>query len=150
MGITAEEIMTEDVTTVTEGTSLATALEIMQEKRIRHLPVVRDRRLVGMLSDPLSLATQRLDLSNKHGLIVVEDGWPVGIFAQVDALAARARDPRTHVEEVMSLKVLVLPPSIPLHRAAGQALAMGVRRILLVDERLEGVVSTFDFAGVVR
>lgn len=51
MGTTAEEIMTENVTTVNERTTLAAALEIMQEKRIRHLPVVRDQRLVGMLSD---------------------------------------------------------------------------------------------------
>lgn len=51
MGITAEEIMTEDVTTVSEGTSLGAALEIMQEQTIRHLPVVRGRHLVGMLSD---------------------------------------------------------------------------------------------------
>ena len=51
MGITAEEIMTEDVTTVHESTSLGAALEIMQELNIRHLPVVRGRHLVGMLSD---------------------------------------------------------------------------------------------------
>lgn len=101
--------------------------------------------------DSLSLAVSRLDVSNKHGLVVVADGWPVGIFAQVDALAARARDPRTPVEEVMSLMVLALPPTIPLYVAAGQALALGARRILLVDEhQLQGVVSTFDFARVVR
>ena len=51
MGITAEEIMTADVTTVDEDTSLGAALEVMQEKRIRHLPVVRGERLVGLLSD---------------------------------------------------------------------------------------------------
>lgn len=43
--------MTENVATVNPETSLAAALEIMQEKNIRHLPVVQDQRLVGMLSD---------------------------------------------------------------------------------------------------
>lgn len=51
MDINAEELMTTDVVTVEEGTTLAAALEIMQEKGIRHLPVVRGERLVGMLSD---------------------------------------------------------------------------------------------------
>ncbi len=103
------------------------------------------------VDDSLSLAISRLDASNKHGLVVIDDGWPVGTFAQVEALEARARDPRTPVGEVMNLLVLSLPPSIPLHVAAGQALALDVRRILLVDEwRIQGVVSTYDFARVVR
>ena len=100
------------------------------------------------VDDTISLAVERLDVSNKHGLIVVDGEWPVGTFSQVDALRARARDPRTAVEEVMNLLILVLPPNIPVYRAAGQALALGVRRILLVDDRVEGVLSTFDFARV--
>jgi len=51
MEISAEDIMTEEVTTVFEGSSLGAALEIMQEQEIRHLPVIRGQRLVGMLSD---------------------------------------------------------------------------------------------------
>jgi len=51
MQINARELMTENVATVNPETSLAAALEIMQEKNIRHLPVVQDQRLVGMLSD---------------------------------------------------------------------------------------------------
>ncbi|MBX3271183.1 MAG: CBS domain-containing protein [Sandaracinaceae bacterium] len=102
-------------------------------------------------TDSLSLAVSRLEASNKQGLVVVDEGWPVGTFSQLDALYARARDPRTSVEEVMSSRVLALPPSIPLHRAARQALALNVRRILLVDEgAIRGIVSTFDFARVMR
>ncbi|MEZ4337046.1 MAG: CBS domain-containing protein [Sandaracinaceae bacterium] len=51
MDINAEELMTVDVVTVSEDTTLAAALQVMQEKGIRHLPVVRGDRLVGMLSD---------------------------------------------------------------------------------------------------
>ena len=51
MNINAKELMTENVATVSAETSLAAALEIMQEKNIRHLPVVREQQLVGMLSD---------------------------------------------------------------------------------------------------
>lgn len=51
MDTNAEELMTTDVVTVDEETSLADALRVLQEKNIRHLPVVRGERLVGMLSD---------------------------------------------------------------------------------------------------
>ena len=49
MAITAEEIMTERVTTIREDAPLSAALEVMQEHRIRHLPVVDGDRLVGLL-----------------------------------------------------------------------------------------------------
>src|SRR5690606_3665292 len=39
------------VTTVDEDLTVGEALEIMEEKDIRHLPVVRGREVVGMLSD---------------------------------------------------------------------------------------------------
>jgi CBS domain-containing protein len=51
MASIAEEIMTERVTTLREDAPLSAALEVMQEQNIRHLPVVRGDRLVGMLSD---------------------------------------------------------------------------------------------------
>lgn len=47
----AEEIMTEDVTTLDETSTLGDALEIMEEQDIRHLPVVRGGEVIGMLSD---------------------------------------------------------------------------------------------------
>jgi len=101
-------------------------------------------------TDPIALAVERLDLSNKHGLVVADGHWPIGTFSQLDALECRARDPRTEVEEVMNLHILCLPPDLPLHRAAHQALTLGVRRIILVDHEIVGVVSTFDFARIVR
>ena len=49
--MTAEEIMTEDVTTLDETSTLGDALELMEEQDIRHVPVVRSGEVVGMLSD---------------------------------------------------------------------------------------------------
>lgn len=101
--------------------------------------------------DSIALAVQRLDASNRHGLIVVDDGWPVGTFSQVDALQSRARDPRTEVEEVMECRILVVRPETPLHQVARRALAMNVRRVVLLDDHaIAGVVSTFDFLRAVR
>lgn len=44
------EVMTTDVIAVTEDTSLAEAVELMQRHRVRRLPVVRDGRLLGVVS----------------------------------------------------------------------------------------------------
>ena len=100
--------------------------------------------------EELALAVDRLDRANKQGLVVVEGAWPVGIFDQAAALAARGLEPEERVEEAMNLSVLVLPGHIPLARAAAQALAMHVRRILILDDRgLRGIVSGLDFARAV-
>ncbi|MBN1652326.1 MAG: CBS domain-containing protein [Deltaproteobacteria bacterium] len=49
--MTVDEIMTKDPVVASETTTLGEALEILSELEIRHLPVVRDGDLVGMLSD---------------------------------------------------------------------------------------------------
>src|SRR3954452_21328492 len=50
--------MTRDVITASPITTLASALEITREHRIRHLPIVDNGKLVGLISDrDLRLAT---------------------------------------------------------------------------------------------
>jgi signal-transduction protein with cAMP-binding, CBS, and nucleotidyltransferase domain len=44
------EVMTRELITVTPGQSVNECMAIMTEKRIRHLPVVEDGRLVGLIS----------------------------------------------------------------------------------------------------
>ena len=99
--------------------------------------------------DPATLAVDRLDMSNKHGLVVVQGVFPVGIFDQSCALRSRHLPSRTLVEDVMNPRILILPPTVPLGRAASQALSMNVRRILIEDDRgVTGIVSGLDFARV--
>jgi len=43
-------IMTREVVTVGEAGGVGEALRVMAERRVRHLPVMRDGRVVGMLS----------------------------------------------------------------------------------------------------
>lgn len=45
-----EEIMTSPVVTAEESTTIDDAMRIMTDNRIRHLPVVRGRHLIGMVS----------------------------------------------------------------------------------------------------
>jgi CBS domain-containing protein len=49
-GTRVREIMTTPVTTVTPQDSLRETMEVMTEKRIRHIPVVEDGMVVGLLS----------------------------------------------------------------------------------------------------
>ena len=49
-GITAADAMTRILHTVTPETPITQALEMMTDRRVRHLPVLRDGRLVGMVS----------------------------------------------------------------------------------------------------
>ncbi len=44
------EIMTSDVYTTSSSQSVKDCMSLMTEKRIRHLPVVEDNRVIGMIS----------------------------------------------------------------------------------------------------
>lgn len=100
--------------------------------------------------EPLGEAVERLDHGHASGLVVVEDGWPVGIFSKVQALEARDQPRSLAVGEVMSSKILTLPPTTSLYRAAAQASALGVRRVVIHDgDEVLGILSGSDFARAV-
>lgn len=49
-GMTVSEIMSSTLTTVSPDESLENCMSIMTEKRIRHLPVMSDGKVVGVIS----------------------------------------------------------------------------------------------------
>jgi CBS domain-containing protein len=51
-GTTVREIMTENVTTVEPQHTIEDCMTLMTEKSFRHLPVLQDGKLVGVLSMP--------------------------------------------------------------------------------------------------
>lgn len=100
-------------------------------------------------SEPVSMATERLGKARITGLVVVDNGLPVGVFSQSEALSARQAPRETVVEEWMSPAILILPSRTPLHRAAAQAASMDVRRIVVMDENeVVGIVTGLDFARI--
>ena len=121
---------------------------------------IRDKRVNKPISDwmsspvftvraqePVSLATERLEKARVQGLVVVDDGWPVGVFTQREALDASDRARNTPVDEVMNPAMLILEADTPLHRAAAQAEALHVRRVIVVTNRqIEGILTGVDFA----
>jgi CBS domain-containing protein len=103
--------------------------------------------VVVRASDPLSLAIDRMALSHPHGLVVVDEEWPVGLFTQEDALAARDAPPNELVERFMDPQLVSMPLAMPAFRAAEQAVATRARRILAVDgSGVRGIVTGMDFA----
>jgi predicted transcriptional regulator len=101
------------------------------------------------LGERVDVAVTRLAETNVRGLVVVDGDWPVGVFTHTEAIRARSL-PRevleeTAVEDVMSYETLCLDVETPLHRVAGYAIQMRVRRVLAVHERrLRGILTGFD------
>ncbi|HET8640456.1 MAG TPA: CBS domain-containing protein [Pseudonocardiaceae bacterium] len=50
LGSTVSQIMTTTVTTCSERDAVEELMRLMTDRRIRHVPVVRDGRLVGLIS----------------------------------------------------------------------------------------------------
>ncbi|MEO6718704.1 MAG: CBS domain-containing protein [Ferruginibacter sp.] len=68
-----KEIMTENVISVTPDDNIEKCMELMSEKKIRHLPVMKDDRVVGVISitDVVTaiIAIQKETISHLHEYI---------------------------------------------------------------------------------
>jgi CBS domain-containing protein len=109
------------------------------------------RPVLAILPDtPLGKALDHLDESEVSGLVVVEEEWPIGVFTQREALAYRKLPSDTPLEGLYSPGLVCLTNTTPLHRAATQALAANVKRILAMDGcEVDGIVSGLDIAKAV-
>jgi len=111
------ERMTAPVVTISRDTDYQRALELMQEKRLRRLPVVdRERRLVG-------------------------------IVAERDLLLAATRYPRAGVDigEFMSTKLVTAAPGMSIGDAARLMLEHRVGGLPVVDGgALVGIITESD------
>lgn len=127
-------------------------MRVVAEKKVNH-PLSRHMSsplFTVRASEPVSLATERLEKARVTGLVVVDDGWPVGVFTRREALESRGARREMPVEEAMNVAILLLAADLPIHRAAAQAAAMNARRIVATrDEEAVGIVSGLDFAQLV-
>lgn len=95
-------------------------------------------------------AIARLDRVGVTGLAIVDEyRHPVGMFTQVEALAARNMAPETKVEDVMNYGILTQHVKTPIYRAAAHAFESRARRVLVLENgELVGVITGLDFARV--
>ena len=120
---------------------------ICEETHTRPIADFATKGVVTVRSDDTDgLALDRMGAAHVHGVVVVEDKWPVGVFGQLEALAASSAAPDTQVADYINSRFLVLPDEMPVHRAIEQSLAMRARRVVLTNGvSLCGILSGPDF-----
>ena len=123
------DLMTTDVVTLTEDETLAHAQRCMARGRIRHLPVVREGQLVGLITHRDLLAAS------------------FSIFAEVEASEQRRVFDTVRVVEVMHRDVVTVSPGLAVSKAARILLENKYGCLPVVDDeqQLQGIVTEADF-----
>ncbi len=106
-----KDIMTENPVTATELMSVAEALGLLYELDVRHLPVVRGRELVGIISDR---DLRGFSEANEEEAIDAVEGARnanVGSFMNTSPVKV---DPETNIREVVELMLLHRVGAIPV------------------------------------
>lgn len=99
---------------------------------------------------PLGDAVDMLDRAHITGLVVVDERWPIGMFTQTEALAARDLPGRTPIDDLYDPSIICMPATTCAYRAAAQAAQLDVRRVIACEHREAiGVVTGLDFAALV-
>jgi acetoin utilization protein AcuB len=111
MLVLTEEIMTENPVTATELMSVAEALGLLYELDVRHLPVVRGRELVGIISDRDLRAFSGVDEDAAIDAIESARTATVGTFMNTSPVKV---DPETNIREVVDLMLLHRVGAIPV------------------------------------
>jgi acetoin utilization protein AcuB len=120
MALSVRDVMSTDLVTVSPPEAARRAYELMRDRRIRHLPVVADGRLVGVLSD--------------------RDLRPVLL---APGLAAAT------VGELMSEDLTTIAPDALVEDAASLLVVKKIGCLPVVDgERLVGIVTETDLLAV--
>lgn len=120
MSLTVRDVMATDLVTVRPHETARHAYRLMRDHRFRHLPVVEDGRLVGILSD--------------------RDLRPVLLSPTL----ARAR-----VGELMSEDLTTVVPDAPVEEAASLLVVKKIGCLPVVaDGRLVGIVTETDLLAV--
>lgn len=123
--------MTEKVFTLTPDDYVSDAVKMMKERRIKHIPVVKDDRLKGIVSDrdikefcPSKATT--LDVYELHYLLA-----------------------KTKIKDIMKGNVVTVTPSTPVEEAAMILRDKNIGALPVVqDDRLIGIISDHDIFRV--
>jgi CBS domain-containing membrane protein len=123
------DLMSTDLVTLTEDETLTDAQRCMARGRIRHLPVVRDGRLVGLVTHRDLLAAS------------------FSIFAEVEANEQRRVFSTVPVVELMHRDVVTVSPNLGASQAARILLENKYGCLPAVGEggELLGIVTEADF-----
>lgn len=136
MNATVRDVMTHDPTTIDPEAPLATAIAVMRERGLRHLPVQDEAgRLVGLIADR--------DLRNAVLAPVLAEH--LSAIARRRLRAAGESLENLRVRDAMTWDVLIIAPDAPIARAAALMLEQRVGSLPVVEGgRLVGIVTERD------
>lgn len=104
---------------------------------------------VAASSGTVADALRRMPAHGEHGVVAVDDGWPVGVFSPTEALVAALHPEKPALDSWLSPALLTIPKNLPCHRAAAQALATGARYMVVIDDKtIVGLITPPDFAAL--
>ena len=129
------EIMTRDVVTARPTDTARTALMLLEDQHIRHLPVVDDGKLVGMVTDR-DLRDYRLPL-----------------FEELEDPGHADKLMETPLQVVMQGAVIAVDDSESVKTAIDLMLEYGIGAVPVIDrhsEELIGIVSYVDILRALR
>jgi len=109
--VLAKDTMTENPVTATELMSVAEALGLLYELDVRHLPVVRGRELVGIISDRDLRSFSEVSEDEAIDAVERARSSTVGNFMNTSPVKV---DPETGVREVVELMLLHRVGAIPV------------------------------------
>ena len=120
--------MTADVITTEEDVSIVKASELMKEHGMQHLPVMRNGRLVGIISDRDLKEAQSSNATSLH-------------IHELHYLLAKLK-----VKEIMPKKLHTTNAETPVDRAAALMLKHNISSLPVVDDKgnLQGIITKGD------
>jgi acetoin utilization protein AcuB len=122
-----EDVMQRDLITVRPGTTLPEALRLSERRGVRHLPVMEDERLVGIVSDrdlKRAMASPATSLE-RHELVY--------LLAKVT------------MDEIMTRAVITVGPMLPVEEAARLMVKEKISALPVTQEgRVIGIVTETD------
>ena len=130
---TVGDWMTRNPITIAEDASLIEAIHLMKDKNIRRLPILKDGRLVGLITDRMM---KEYTPSKATSL----DTWEVHFLLS-----------KTAVREVMNPNPVTAPPSMELWQAAELFLENRLYGLCVVEQgnALVGIMSVGDILRAV-
>lgn len=130
LGLKVSDVMTENPLTVEPSDTLDQVEELMEEHRIRQLPVVEDKELVGIITD--------------------RDVRPFLRDRYLGRPEEQERVMKTKVVSIMSPKPITLSPNDELREAIELLVEEKVGGIPVVDEEEGSVVGIVTYVDVLR
>ena len=138
--ITAADLMTKDVLSVTPDASAAEVAQLILKHRISALPVVdAEKRLLGMVSEgDLVRSAETNHEANRSR-------WLIMLTKPAAGVSGMRYDANRQVEDVMSRDILMATERETLPRLIDLLSTSRIKRLPVVkDDRLVGIVSRVD------